>query len=220
MIFPTDPLRLPRHPSQLYEALLEGALVIAVMLPLFWKTRARYRPGLLVGVFTVLIASARFIVEFFRAKDDRVVFGALTYAQMISVAFVVFGIAWMAWRWRPRPGAPGIYAAELTGSQVIVVSNREPYIHNRGADGRVALQRPASGMVTALEPIMRACGGTWIAHGSGTADRDASDKHDRVAVGERGQTEATPSQGVQRRVDLREWTQLFVSVQQPLPQRR
>src|SRR3990170_394729 len=48
MIFPTDPLGLPRHPSQLYEAALEGALVIAVMLPLFWLTRARYRPGLLV----------------------------------------------------------------------------------------------------------------------------------------------------------------------------
>jgi trehalose 6-phosphate synthase/phosphatase len=75
-----------------------------------------------------------------------------------------------------------VIATELTGSQVIVVSNREPYIHNKGADGSVSLQRPASGMVTALEPIMRACGGTWIAHGSGTADRDASDKHDRVAV--------------------------------------
>ena len=49
MIFPTDPLGLPRHPSQLYEAALEGALVIAVMLPLFWFTRARWRPGLLVG---------------------------------------------------------------------------------------------------------------------------------------------------------------------------
>lgn len=75
-----------------------------------------------------------------------------------------------------------VIATELTGGQVIVVSNREPYIHNKGSDGRVSLQRPASGMVTALEPIMRACGGTWIAHGSGTADRDTSDKHDRVAV--------------------------------------
>ncbi len=52
MIFPTDPLQLPRHPSQLYEAGLEGALLIVIMLLLFWKTRARWRPGLLVGVFT------------------------------------------------------------------------------------------------------------------------------------------------------------------------
>ena len=50
------------------------------------------------------------------------------------------------------------------------MANREPYIHVRTPDG-VRLQRPASGLVTALEPVMRACSGTWIAHGSGTADR-------------------------------------------------
>ena len=70
---------------------------------------------------------------------------------------------------------------ELPGAQVIVVSNREPYIHNR-VDGRVVLQTPASGLVSALEPVMRACGGVWVAHGSGSADRDTVDKRDRVAV--------------------------------------
>ena len=70
---------------------------------------------------------------------------------------------------------------ELRGHEVIVVSNREPYIHvRRGAD--IVVQRPASGVVTALEPIMRACSGTWIAHGSGSADRDVVDRHDRVSV--------------------------------------
>ena len=69
MIFPGGRTCRPRHPSQLYEALLEGALVAAVMLPVFWKTRARFRPGLLVGLFTALIASARFIVEFYREPD-------------------------------------------------------------------------------------------------------------------------------------------------------
>jgi trehalose 6-phosphate synthase len=64
---------------------------------------------------------------------------------------------------------------------MFAVSNREPYIHNRGPDGPV-VQVPASGMVTALEPIMRACEGTWVAHGSGSADRDVVDKHDRVRV--------------------------------------
>ncbi len=44
------------------------------------------------------------------------------------------------------------------------------------------MQRPASGLVTALEPVMRACSGTWIAHGSGSADRDTVDRNDRVAV--------------------------------------
>ena len=70
---------------------------------------------------------------------------------------------------------------ELRGQEVIVVSNREPYIHMRRGTA-IELWRPASGLVTALEPIMRACSGTWIAHGSGTADRDTVDAHDRVAV--------------------------------------
>lgn len=68
---------------------------------------------------------------------------------------------------------------ELPGAHVMVVSNCEPYIHNR-VDGKVTLQTPASGLVSALEPVMRACGGTWIAHGSGTADRDTVDAHDRL----------------------------------------
>jgi len=70
---------------------------------------------------------------------------------------------------------------QLSGDQVIVVSNREPYIHERTADG-VAVRRPASGLVTAVEPVMRACSGTWVAHGSGTADRDVVDGADRVRV--------------------------------------
>ncbi len=70
---------------------------------------------------------------------------------------------------------------QLQGDQVIVVSNREPYIHERGADG-IVIRRPASGLVTAVEPVMRACSGTWIAHGSGSADKDVVDRHDRVGV--------------------------------------
>jgi trehalose 6-phosphate synthase len=70
---------------------------------------------------------------------------------------------------------------DLKGDDVLVVSNREPYIHVR-RDGRIEVSRPASGLVTALEPVMRACSGTWIAHGSGSADRDAVDANDRVAV--------------------------------------
>jgi trehalose 6-phosphate synthase len=70
----------------------------------------------------------------------------------------------------------------LAGDQVIVVSNREPYSHVRGADGQIVVKRPASGLVTAVEPVMRACSGTWVAHGSGDADRDVVDAHDRVAV--------------------------------------
>ncbi len=70
----------------------------------------------------------------------------------------------------------------LRGEGVVVVANREPYTHERTPSGRVKVVRPASGLVTALEPVMRACSGTWIAHGSGSADRQTVDKHDRVSV--------------------------------------
>lgn len=70
---------------------------------------------------------------------------------------------------------------ELPGTQVLVVSNREPYIHNR-RNGAIDLQIPASGLVAAVEPVMRACGGTWIAHGSGSADKETVDAQDHVAV--------------------------------------
>jgi len=70
---------------------------------------------------------------------------------------------------------------ELRDQEVIVVSNREPYIHVRRGTG-IEVWRPASGLVTAMEPIMRACSGTWIAHGSGSADREVVDAHDHVAI--------------------------------------
>ena len=100
MVFPHDPTQLPRHPSQLYEALLEGALVIAVMLTVFWKTRARFRPGLLVGLFTALIATARFVVEFFREPDSQLEeFAAstgLSMGQWLSIPLVIAGLALVA----------------------------------------------------------------------------------------------------------------------------
>lgn len=70
---------------------------------------------------------------------------------------------------------------ELSGAEFIVVSNREPYVHeHQGED--IVVRRPASGLVSALEPILRATGGVWIAHGSGSADRDVIDALDHVSV--------------------------------------
>jgi len=71
---------------------------------------------------------------------------------------------------------------DLKGDEVLIVSNREPYIHVRRKDNVIEIQRPASGLVTALEPVMRACSGTWIAHGAGSADRDTVDAADHVMV--------------------------------------
>ncbi len=63
----------------------------------------------------------------------------------------------------------------------VVVSNREPYIHSH-VSGEIRCDMPPSGLTTALDPIMRACGGTWIAHGSGNADRETVDEQDRIRV--------------------------------------
>ncbi|MDN4986253.1 trehalose-6-phosphate synthase [Bradyrhizobium sp. WYCCWR 13022] len=84
--------------------------------------------------------------------------------------------------WTPK-SLQEVLNSVLPGAEVLVVSNREPYIHNASGAGSV-VQRPASGLVSALEPIMRACGGTWIAHGSGSADREAVDENDRIRVPE------------------------------------
>jgi alpha,alpha-trehalose-phosphate synthase [UDP-forming] len=69
----------------------------------------------------------------------------------------------------------------LNGSNLFVVSNREPYRHVR-QDKKVKVTVPASGLVTAIEPILRACHGTWVAHGSGNADVETVDTHDRLQV--------------------------------------
>jgi trehalose-6-phosphate synthase/uncharacterized membrane protein affecting hemolysin expression len=71
--------------------------------------------------------------------------------------------------------------SKLGRDRLFVVSNREPYSHqSRGNSFEVIV--PASGLVTAIEPVLCACHGTWIAHGSGDADREAVDAHDRLSV--------------------------------------
>jgi trehalose-6-phosphate synthase len=75
-----------------------------------------------------------------------------------------------------------ILRQDLKGDEILIVSNREPYLHVRRKDNVIEIQRPASGLVTALEPVMRACSGTWIAHGAGSADRETVDKNDHVMV--------------------------------------
>lgn len=69
----------------------------------------------------------------------------------------------------------------LEGERIVILANREPYIHEHGPNG-IRVVHPASGLVTALEPVMRACSGVWIAHGSGSADRETVNEKDRVRV--------------------------------------
>lgn len=82
--------------------------------------------------------------------------------------------------WGPK-GLKSILHDNLAGDEMLVVSNREPYIHVRKGT-KIEIQFPASGLVTALEPIMRACSGTWVAHGSGSADHEVVDHNDHVRV--------------------------------------
>jgi trehalose 6-phosphate synthase len=71
--------------------------------------------------------------------------------------------------------------ARFEGRTLFVVSNREPVSHVWQA-GKILAQTPASGVVTAIEPVMRACGGVWVAHGSADGDRDTSDARGRLGL--------------------------------------
>jgi len=93
------------HPTQLYEIAMA-----LVMFWILWRLRDhKHAEGWLFGVYCVLAGIERFIVEFFRAKDDRFV-GGLTYAQVIAVAFVALGAGIMYWKRRPTARSSGIYA--------------------------------------------------------------------------------------------------------------
>ncbi len=98
IIFP-DAGPIARHPSQLYEAGLEGLLLLIVMMLLFWKTRARFRPGLLAGTFTAGISAGRFVVEFFREPDAQLrefaLSTGLSMGQWLTIPLFLVGLFFM-----------------------------------------------------------------------------------------------------------------------------
>ena len=110
MIFPGAG-EVPRHPSQLYQAGLEGLLLLVVLLALFWKTRARYRRGLLVGIFTLGIGIARFVNEFFREPDPQLAeFAArtgLSMGQWLTIPLIVIGLIVTLYAVTRKPVAAG-----------------------------------------------------------------------------------------------------------------
>jgi len=85
------------HPTQLYEIVM-GAIMFFIVLAL---RKHKHGEGWLFGVYCFLAGLERFIVEFFRAKDDRFFAGGLTAAQLIAIAFALFGAVWMAIKWSP-----------------------------------------------------------------------------------------------------------------------
>ncbi len=111
MVFPGADLQA-RHPSQLYQAGLEGLVMLIVMMLLFWKTRARYRPGLLAGVFTTGIGLARFINEFFREPDaqlaDFALRTGLSMGQWLTIPLILAGLIVVGFALRRPPLASGV----------------------------------------------------------------------------------------------------------------
>ena len=93
IIFP-DAGPEPRHPSQLYEAALEGAMLLIVLNLLFWGTRARLKPGLLGGIFITGYGLSRFAIEYFREPDTQlgVLSIGLTMGQLLSLPMILFGL--------------------------------------------------------------------------------------------------------------------------------
>jgi phosphatidylglycerol:prolipoprotein diacylglycerol transferase len=106
MVFPNDELHVPRHPSQLYEAGLEGLTLFVILAAFAWLGRAGDRPGLLGGIFLVGYACCRIIVEFFRQPDAQLGFlwGGATMGQLLSIPVALAGI-WLIVRALTRPPA-------------------------------------------------------------------------------------------------------------------
>ena len=98
MVFP-DAGPYARHPSQLYQAGLEGLLMMLIMLTLFWKTNARFRPGLLGAVFAVGLGLCRFVAEYFREPDAQLSEFALrtglSMGQWLTIPLVLVGLAFL-----------------------------------------------------------------------------------------------------------------------------
>ena len=90
----------PRHPSQLYEAILEGLVLFAILAWMFWKTKARYEPGKLVGAFIFFYGVFRFGVEFIREPDAQLTEFAQTtglhMGQWLCVPMILGGLYLMA----------------------------------------------------------------------------------------------------------------------------
>ncbi|WP_308909053.1 prolipoprotein diacylglyceryl transferase [Pseudokordiimonas caeni] len=111
MIFPDDPTGLPRHPSQLYEAALEGLVLFIILQILFHKTRLpKDKPGVIAGCFFIGYSFARMTVEFFREPDAHIgLVDGISRGQMLSAPMLIFAgwLIWMGVTYKKRKGEQG-----------------------------------------------------------------------------------------------------------------
>jgi phosphatidylglycerol:prolipoprotein diacylglycerol transferase len=112
MVFPSDPLHVPRHPSQLYEALGEGALLFLLVRALERRSVAHgwYRPGLLAAAFLIGYGVVRFLLEFTRQPDNQLglVLGPFSMGQLLSSAMIALGLVLLGVVLRRRPATPRV----------------------------------------------------------------------------------------------------------------
>ena len=106
----------PRHPTQIYEALLEGVVLFAILAWMFWKTKARYEPGKLVGAFVFFYGLFRFGIEFVREPDPHLTQFArdsgLHMGQWLSLPMILLGLYLMATAARRRQRVEPIAGTE------------------------------------------------------------------------------------------------------------
>jgi trehalose 6-phosphate synthase len=148
--------------------------------------------GLLaLGASLVTIVAARLSWRGFRKELRRFIQGESDRKEFLPIIRDVRELVERLAAERELDGANGAWSPQrlkqalvrfFPGEKVIVLANREPYIHSRQADGSIQVLHPASGLVTAVEPVLRACSGVWVAHGSGSADRESVDRKDHVRV--------------------------------------
>jgi phosphatidylglycerol:prolipoprotein diacylglycerol transferase len=103
MMFPKDPLQIPRHPSQLYQFALEGVLLFFIVYLFSRRPRPRWSVG---GLFLLGYGSMRFIAEFFREPDRHIgieAFGWMTRGQILCVPMIVMGLYFLWWAYSRKP---------------------------------------------------------------------------------------------------------------------
>ena len=104
MVFPTDPLALPRHPSQLYQFALEGVLLLLLLL---WFCRRPRPPWAVSGLFLLSYGALRYGVEFFRQPDAVLAFDWMTRGQLLSLPMMVAGVLLLLFAYRGAESAVG-----------------------------------------------------------------------------------------------------------------
>jgi trehalose 6-phosphate synthase len=175
-----------------------GFLVLVHDLSFVERREAKTRSFLLIafgllalGASVITIVAARLSWRGFRKELLRFIQGESRRKEFLPIIRDVRELVERLAAERELDGQSGAWSPQrlkqtlvrhFPGEKVIVLANREPYIHSRAKDGSLEIQHPASGLVTAVEPVLRACSGVWVAHGSGSADRESVDRSDHVRV--------------------------------------